>query len=435
MKTKKGFALIFSLLISMIILITIIGLTSITVGDISLMSKTTDGIRAYYLAETGLVKKFLLLRAATGNETQGTNGSITLSAGNSGTFEVTVQQLSAGVFPTYKLISVGTYKNATKTLTLIVRSISYSRYIYLTDTELRGGTTPIWFIQGDTIRGPLHTNGQLNISENPVFEGPVSSVSNSIKYYHGSSPPDNPDFRESLTLSAPNITLPTNTDILASLKTSSQQSNGLYFKGDSTVTLLSNGTMNITNDGSKQTGVANAGKKWTNHNVPVPQSGAFFVDNGNLNLSGILSGQLTVGNQGSGKEIYITNNILYANDPRTNPSSTDLLGIVSSNDVIVDDNAPYNLEIDGYILALNKSFYVEDYTTGLKGTLTLYGGVTQDERGAVGTFNSGTGNRSSGYLKDYNYDQRLADNAPAFFPPAKDSSGRIVYSKVLWAEL
>ncbi|MDP3791852.1 MAG: DUF4900 domain-containing protein [Candidatus Omnitrophota bacterium] len=420
MKTREGFALIFALVIAMIILAIIIGLAAIASGDLSLAARATDGIRAYYLAEAGLAKKFVELRSGS---TMGTGGTITLSSGNTGTFNVIVSQTGGGVFPTYVLTSTGTYKNSTKTLSLTVRAMSYSRYIYLTDTEIRSGSR-IWFIGGDAIRGPMHTNGQLNIIDDPTFEGPVSSVSTSIHYYHGPPPLDNPDFRESLTLGAPNIRLPTSADILSSLSASAQQSNGLYLIGDSTVTLLSNGTMNVTN----------ADKDWDNYNVPVPPSGALFVNNGDLNISGILSGQLTVGNQGTGKNIYITGNILYANDPRTNPSSTDIFGIVSGNNVVIDSAAPYNLEIDGYILALNKSFYLENYTSVVKGTLTLFGGITQDERGAVGTFNASTGQKVSGYTKDYNYDQRFEDSAPAFFPPARDSNNRIVYLKILWAE-
>ena len=121
---------------------------------------------------------------------------INLSPGNPGSFAVAVNQTGGGVFPTYTLASTGIYKNASKTLILTVRQISYSRYIYLTNLESRSGTN-IWFIGGDIVRGPLHTNDQLNIFNDPTFEGPVSSVSDSINYYHGPPPLDNPDFPDS----------------------------------------------------------------------------------------------------------------------------------------------------------------------------------------------------------------------------------------------
>ena len=419
MKIKKGFALIFTLLTTLIIMAIIISFTAISSNDLTLAKKTSDTIRAYYLAEAGLAKKFVDLR---GGSTSGTSGSIALSTNNPGTFSVTVNQVVGGLFPSYTLTSTGTYKNVRKTLILTVRQISYSRFIYLTNSEMMGGNTPVWFIGGDIIRGPVHTNGQINISNNPTFEGPVSSVSTTIDYYHGPPPLDNPDFQESLTLGAPNIKLPTNADMITNLSTAAQQTGGLYLTGNSTVTLLSNGTMKVTN----------SAKHWNNHTLQIPQNGALFVNNGDLDISGILSGQLTVGTDSN---VYIVNSLLYANDPRTHPSSTDTLGIVSQNNVFVDANAPTNVEIDGYIVALNTSFSVENYTSGLKGTLTLYGGITQLTRGAVGTFNSSTGKKASGYTKDYNYDPRFENTAPEYFPPAKDTNSRIVYLKTLWAEL
>ena len=429
MKTSKGFALIFTLIIAIIIIIVITSLAIIASGDLTLATRATNGIRAYYLAEAGLSRKFAELRGGSAISIPTT--IINLSPGNPGSFAVAVNQTGGGVFPTYTLASTGIYKNASKTLILTVRQISYSRYIYLTNLESRSGTN-IWFIGGDIVRGPLHTNDQLNIFNDPTFEGPVSSVSDSINYYHGPPPLDNPDFQESLTLGAPKIKLPTSADILNGIKTAAQQSGGVYLTGNSTVTLLSNGTMNVTNDGRGLTGVVNAGQNWTNHNVPLPQNNSLYVNNGNLNISGILAGQLTVG---TNNNIYIVGDLLYNSDPRTNPSSTDMMGIVSQNNVIIDSAAPYNLEIDGYIIALNTSFSMENYASLMKGTLILYGGITQVERGAVGTFNANTGHKASGYTKDYNYDERFQNVAPAYFPPARDANNRIVYTKTLWQEL
>ncbi|MCX5666228.1 MAG: DUF4900 domain-containing protein [Candidatus Omnitrophica bacterium] len=437
MKIKNGFALVFTLLTALVIITIIISLAAIASGDLSLAKRATNNMRAYYLAEAGLARKFAELRADTASHAASIGPTnITISPGNPGRFKVDVLQVGAGIFPTFTLTSTGTYpinNGVSKTIILTVRQITIARYIYLTNLETRAGS-PIWFIGGDIVRGPLHTNGQINVYNDPTFEGPVSSVSPSINYYHGPPPLDNPDFQETLTLGAPRIQLPATADIITSISDAARATSGagLYFKGNTTITLISNGTVNITNDGRGLTGVANAGLRWTNHNVPLPANGALFVNNGDANMSGILSGQLTVG---TNKNINVTDSILYNSDPRTNPNSTDMLGLVSQNNVIVKSSAPNNLEIDAYILALNTSFYLENYTSGLKGTLTLYGGITQVERGAVGTFNANTGQRASGYMKDYNYDERFQEVAPAYFPPAKDASGRIMYLKTLWQEL
>lgn len=428
-KIRKGFALVFTLIIALIMMAIIISLTSIASNDLSLARRTTNTVRAYYLAEAGLSRKFAELRSSNNSDIN--SATINISAGNPGTFSVNVFQVAAGVFPTYRLTSTGTYKGLSKTLILTVRQITIARYIYLTNMETRSGSR-IWFIGGDIVRGPMHTNGQINIYHDPTFEGPVSSVSPTIDYYNGPPPLDNPDFQETLTLGAPRIQLPVTADIINSIRDNAKQPTGLYLSGNTTATLISNGTVNITNDGRGLSGVANAGQNWTNHNVALPGNSALFVNNGDINMSGILSGALTVG---TNRNINIIGSLLYNNDPRIDPGSTDMLGIVSQNNVIIDSAAPNNLEIDAYILALNNSFYLENYASGLKGTLTLYGGITQVERGAVGTFNANTGQRASGYLKDYNYDARFQNVAPAYFPPARDADGRLLYLKTLWQEI
>ena len=130
------------------------------------------------------------------------------------------------------------------------------------------------------------------------------------------------------------------------------------------------------------------------------------------------------------------NNTLYNSDPRTNHSSNDLLGLVSKNNVHVDQNAPYDMEIDAYIMALNRSFGVDNYDSiPVKGTLTVYGGITQLYRSGVGTFNPNNNQKTSGYTKNYDYDTRLANIAPPHFPAMKDQTGRVMYKKVRWSEI
>jgi len=59
----------------------------------------------------------------------------------------------------------------------------------------------------------------------------------------------------------------------------------------------------------------------------------------------------------------------------------------------------------------------------------VYGGIIQKKRGAVGTFNSGSGAIVTGYEKNYSYDPRLMDNPPPAFP----TTGQV--EKVAWNEI
>jgi hypothetical protein len=80
-------------------------------------------------------------------------------------------------------------------------------------------------------------------------------------------------------------------------------------------------------------------------------------------------------------------------------------------------------------MALGNSFTVENWWEGSpKGTLTVFGGIIQDERGPTGTFNPETNNKISGYSKNYQYDVRLITNPPPFYPTTGD------YVVVTWRE-
>jgi hypothetical protein len=164
--------------------------------------------------------------------------------------------------------------------------------------------------------------------------------------------------------------------------------------------------------------VTNSKKKWKKKNMALPANGAIFVNSGTLSVSGTVHGAATIGASG---DIFVTDNLTYASDPRTNPSSTDVLGIISESDVVVDADAPNTMEIDGCVMAMGTSFMVQNWSSGSpKGVLTVYGGIIQQERGPVGTFNGSTGQKVSGYSKAYAYDSRLQGTPPPYMPTTGD---------------
>jgi len=265
----------------------------------------------------------------------------------------------------------------------------------------------------DRLNGPTHTNGHFNIKGTPVFIGEVQSVDTYIRYYNNgsninssnlsNSPYDLPDFHDTVTLGADATNMPTQA---LSLRAASTDVGGLRLTGNSTVVLNSNGTMNVTN----------SARGWNNQNMSLPANGALFVNSGTLNISGTLNGRLTAG---ASRDIIIPNNIIYANDPRVHPTSTDTLGIISEEDIMINSSAPANLEIDASLMALNTSFMLQNYWVGpARGTLSVFGGIIQNQRGPVGTFSGTT--KVSGYSKNYNYDQRLLNSPPPYVPTTGD---------------
>ena len=380
-------------------------------------------LQAFGAAEAGLDRALQWLRAQPsspiGNYTNpwGGPGDLTVARYTVTIFDQGVPGGMMGV-RRYKVISTGSTGSMTETMTNYLQTDNYARYIWFTDQEEYQGTT-VWFWTQDYLNGPTQTNGHFNIYGNPVFAGEVRSADDYITYYNNghainssaisNAPYDIPNFQQGMTFGVDQFNMPTQA---LNLRAASS-SGGLRLLGDTTIVLNSNGTMTVTN----------SDKHWTNHNMALPANGALFVDSkngtgGNLTLSGTLKGSLTVGAK---LNVNIPSDITYSNDPRLHPASTDVLGIIAEGNVVISSSASNNLEVDASIMALNTSFMLQNWDQGSpKGTLTVYGGIIQDQRGPVGTFNGSTGQKLTGYSKNYSYDQRLLDTPPPFFPTTGD---------------
>jgi len=319
----------------------------------------------------------------------------------------------------YKVFALGTVGSTARQVIKEVQEESFAKYSYFSDDEHAlvwrwwgAFETPVWFTTGSLLEGPVHTNGHYHISGDPIFDGPVTSQGGFIDYMHGGPPSDNPDFRQGITLGVPGIAT-ANLNANA-LRNASQAASGLQLQGNSTVRLLSDGTMNVTN----------AARGWNQQNMAIPNNGALFVEGGDLDVSGTLRGRLTAGASG---DVVITDHLQYNTNPAPTPlnpngqPSNDMLGILSENNVIVSNTAPNNLSIFGTMIASNGSFTVEDYWVGPpKGVLTIYGGIIQIRRGPVGTFSAATNQTLSGYDKNYHYDARCRYGAPSWFPKTQE---------------
>jgi len=432
LKNKKGFALI-AVCLTISVLVTF---AAVFVSQGISQNNTANVFKyqtqALNAADSGLDHAILWLRAQAqaGNYPTGTtvnpwNSGAAQNLGGS-SYSVTISQIDIPASPNifrYSITSTGTVSNMSRVLRRYVQAINFANYIWYTNRETWGGNN-VWFIRNDYLDGPMHTNAHFNIfGKDPgaTFIGMASSVDGYIRFYNNgnninlaqttNSPYDIPDFQQGFTFGAAQGTMP---GTALNLKTNAA-SGGYSFNQNTQVVLNGNGTMNYK--------VGN--QAWQN-NRPLPANGALFV-NGNLTISGTLDGRLTVGASG---DVKIPNNLVYASgDPVANPSSNDTLGIISEGDVIINSNAPSNLQIHGVIMALNSSFYLDNYTSGLKGDLIVRGGIIQKERGPVGTFNALSGQKISGYTKDYSYDSRMLISPPPFMPTTGD------YLTLAWEEV
>jgi hypothetical protein len=210
------------------------------------------------------------------------------------------------------------------------------------------------------------------------------------------------------------------------------------------------GLMDVTSAGTKST---NAGCG-PGTNLALPANGVIYVQtipsasgdpnhstctgsacNGDVNVSGTLAGQLTIAAQ---NDIIIRNNLLY----HQYPGGTDVLGLIANNNVAVyhpvnssgvnQSGSLTDPVIDAAILALSHSFFVQNWSKGAAlGSLTINGVITQEFRGAVGTFSGTPPVIQTGYNKQYTYDTRLKYLSPPYFlSPTQSAWQRISYSEL-----
>jgi hypothetical protein len=438
---RDGFALAFSVVFTALIMLSVTTFLLIATNDLVMSKKSADITKAYYLADAGLANAFMYIRNPANAAGSFTLSNVAYPVGPSLTGSYQVNATYTG-YANYTIVSTGVYRGATKKLELKISGVSFSRWAYTTNKEyipsnvypapgggLLGRTNSYW-ITGNIVTGPINTNANLYIAGNPVFNGPVTQYSPTITYYNnghptsiangGGTPTDQPRFNQGLTLSAPKVTIPNQALNTSALYEAAGQSGGLMLNGadaasgnkSTSIVLNSNGTMTVTN----------VVRNWVNETMPLPANGAIFVINGDVKVQGILNGQLTIG---CNNNIWINGSIIYHDTSPANPNlaSNDLLGLMAQKNVIIPNNAPTNMEVDGSIVAVNGSFYIENcWTAPLKGNLVLFGGTMTDWSATVfGTF-TGSGQLATGYNQLQFYDSRLQTLVPLYYPLAVDGA-------------
>jgi hypothetical protein len=338
-----------------------------------------------------------------------------------GSYTVTYQLMDA-VKLIKRITSISTYQGFNgyslntyhDTVIVTLQPSRFSRYAYYSTSE--GGT--IYWATGDTVKGPLQTQDYLRVSGNPVFLGMVGTKLGVIKK-NGSS--DHPQFLGGLQVGSD---VPMNSSGVSSVETFAL-ANGFEFTGHDTVYL------NFKGDSLKYRYTWN-GKDTTKKISTMIPNGVLFVKNGTARIRGTVKGQLTLGCDyvTKGGNVYLDSSIAYNTNPITNPSSTDIFGVVAQNNFIIEDNKANNnsVTIQASIYCQTGSFTADNYSTrGYDGYINLLGGIVQATRGAVGTIGSG-GTITNGFSKNYSYDRRFMFSAPPNFP----NTG--AYNVISWYE-
>jgi Tfp pilus assembly protein PilX len=306
------------------------------------------------------------------------------------------------------------------------------------------GCSRIVFVSGDDIKGPLHTNDDLAICGNPSFGRTAADVIEVSAPPTGwisggcSSPSGaNPQFVGPFVTTAPVLTPPATNGKLKTIAgptyTRSCQTNitlsgnnmtvSVGTGGSSTFAVPTDGVFYVANGNSSCSPNA-CSTSYSPFNVTYPSASQC----GNVNVHGSYSGQLTIAAE---NDIIVDGNL-------TRSGSTGLLGLIANNFVRIKhpfanqttrgncnggsngSGSLTNPRVDAAILAIQHSFIVDHYDCGSSlGTLQVNGAISQKFRGAVGT----TG--GTGYIKDYNYDDRLRYQEPPNFLDPVESAWHI----------
>jgi Tfp pilus assembly protein PilX len=360
---------------------------------------------------------------------------------------------------TLQIRSTGQTGGVRRSVVATLRRTGFLDYLYFTDFETQdpqvtssgltcnvyrragrsSSCSSIVFASDDVVNGPFHTNDDILTCGTPDF-GRTTADNIEISapapgYASGCGGSATPNFKGTYSAGAKILTLPPSNTSLQSVA----QPNYLY-TGTTQIT-LNNASMTVTNGGTTVT-----------RSLDAPFNGVIYVKNGatcgaaysspqtynepagcgNVYVQGTTTRSLTIGSE---RDIIVTGDL--------KRSGNVLMGLIANFFVRVyhpvsgscGDTAsgPFgpsisSVQIDAAILSLQHSFIVDNYACGSpRGTLTVNGAIGQQFRGPVGT---GGSSISTGYVKNYNYDDRFkVANPPYFLDPVQSSWRKIRFTE------
>jgi hypothetical protein len=298
-----------------------------------------------------------------------------------------------------KLTSTSNFQNYKDTVIIVWGQSRFSKFSYYSVIE-----GAINWASKDTIYGPFHTQDKMTVNYNPCFWGKVTNKLGITKNPSSSKPEFHAGYQTGIDIQMPTDFNPLKNAAL---------SGGRYMKGkDVTISFFGNGKMKIK--------VGAAAETVEDISSYAP-NGALLIDSANVRIKGVFSGQLTLavlnGGASNKGKVYFDSSVVYKTNPLSDPSSTDLLGICADDSLVITNNTnnSNDISIQSALFSRLKGLGAEQYNNGVvRGRINLLGGVSQNQRAAVGTLSGGTVN--SGYSKSYRYDERLMNQSPPYYP-------------------
>ncbi|HLP14882.1 MAG TPA: hypothetical protein VK470_01415 [Bacteroidota bacterium] len=324
---------------------------------------------------------------------------------NGGVFNVTA--VNTGSSQRVQITSTATLNEQNYSIAIVIGPRSFSQYAYW-GTGVSGGGGQVYWETGDTVTGPMHTQGTLRTTGAPTFLGRTTAL-NGINSINTS--PSGPVFGSSFQSG---LSIPLVSGSLGKLD-STATANGYRLNATGGANLYivfnANGTVTVRQPLATSTPI-------TQPLSTFAPNGVISINNGNIYVEGTVNGQVTIlANKSSGTvggTVNITGNLTYASDPRTDPTQTSMLGIVAQNDIVIRDNSATQFTVMGSIYSATTGLVVQNLSTRPAGNLTLVGGLIGPILYA--TSNGGTGSGRRGYNLGIRYDTRFMNDAPPFYP-------------------
>jgi len=357
------------------------------------------------------------------------SGILNVSVGNSGSLK--------------QIISEGKFNGEIDSVIIKLQPSNFAKFAWYA-----GNMSSKQFITGDTVWGPFHTQSKLNIGGDPVFMGKVSTLKGLSPGVHQLAAHGyDPKFYGGYETGV-DIPIPTNyqfTEQKSDAQDGVTNHGGASYFENTDVWMLMNSDGTVT----YRTGT---GSDTSTYSAPVTQSlssfapnGVVYVEKGNMYVSGKVNGQVTlVAGESSGAghgNVYLEDDLTYVDDPMVwnasdgkyepNNSSTDMLGILASNNVIVANNDHNNhdkdIHVDGAIFCAQGGFQLEDKTIPPSGTVYLRGSMIAAKEEMLAQ-TDGSGHIKNGYKRNVIFDERLLLQSPIDFPDTGE------YEIVSWYE-
>lgn len=326
------------------------------------------------------------------------------------------------------IISEGTYQGVTRTVIVELRPSYFSKFgNYYSSISAYPAT-------GDTFNGPFHVNAKLTTYGTPVFWGKVTTRTGltlqgspkNPKFYGGYESGvdiplqfDTTGFRTAAVSGGKFFNDTTNTGKVIDIR--------LYFNANGTVTYsrsINGGAWNTPRTEPLSTFAPN---------------GIVYVEKGNIYTKGTVKGQITIvatkkGVNGRGN-VYQEDDLLYSDNPLTNPNSRDILGIVAEDNIRIKSNSNTlggDVVTQASMFALNGTVGPEDglVTQNFLGSWRILGGIIAKDTRVTATYGTvgGVTVPIKGLRLVHTYDQRFMTYVPPYFPHTQN------YEIVSWFE-